>query len=145
VGCDGTSCPDGCCDGTTCVSGAALGAGKCGAAGQACTACVNGATCNLGTQGGTCTGGTGGGSGGGMGGGLGGGFGGGLGGGFGGGMGSCATCTDAQGTCVAQMDDQNCNADFLSAALAQLGTAGPCEACTAGTTCQTGFLGQYCQ
>jgi hypothetical protein len=148
VGCDGTSCPDGCCDGTTCVSGAALSAGKCGAAGQACTACVNGATCNLGQQGGTCTGGTGGGSGGGTGGGFGGGFGGGVGGGFGGGTGGgCSTCTDASGTCLVQMDDQNCNADLAAALLGALGTASPCTPCGTGTSCQPDFLGlgQYCQ
>ncbi|MBM4381655.1 MAG: hypothetical protein FJ086_20500, partial [Deltaproteobacteria bacterium] len=133
-GCDGTSCPEGCCDGTVCVTGAALSISKCGAAGQACMACVNGATCNLSQQGGMC-------SGGGADGGLGGGFGGGFGGGTGGG---CTTCTDATGNCVAQMDDQNCHPDQASALNAILGTAGPCQACTTGQTCAFGLV-QYCQ
>ena len=128
VGCDGTSCPDGCCDGTTCVSGAALTTAKCGAAGQACAACVNGAACTLGSQGGTCTGtGSGGGSGGG------GGFGGGLGGGTGGG---CGGCTDALGNCVTVADDQNClpdDADIVGIIGGSSSVA--CVACAAGQTC----------
>jgi len=145
VGCDSTSCPDGCCDGTTCVSGTALSTAKCGGAGAACTACSSGATCNIGQQGGTCQGGTGGGTGGT---GTGGFPGGGGTGGFPGGGGTpCSTCTDASGACVAQMDDQNCNADIASAVLGALGTGGPCTACPTGSSCQPDFFGlsQYCQ
>ena len=114
VGCNGTSCPDGCCDGTTCVTGTAQGISKCGAAGQACTACVQGATCNLGAQGGSCTGGAGGGGGG-----MGGGMGGGLGGGFGGGGGGlpgldggfCLGCTDPlTGACIDVTTPDQCGA-----------------------------------
>ena len=136
VGCDPTSCPEGCCDGTTCITGASLSVSKCGSAGASCAACSTGATCNIGQQGGTCTGGTGGG--------LGGGFGGGTGGGTGSG---CSTCTDALGNCVVHMDDQNCNPDLSSALLGSLGTVGPCTACAVGTTCQPDSfgLGLYCQ